>query len=137
MTAEVCALTRLTLFAGPVKEDFRSTIVLGNLARDEAHALFLNYALPSITHLPPAETDTFARVYEVCGGNPGLLNKCATEVAAKGCWEEGMYCLAFSQPDATHIVFSRRLLCCCQLCYGTHHSRDDSFNVAGRCMERR
>ena len=92
--AQVCALTRLTLLAGPVKEDFRATVVVGNLARDEAHAFFFNYVMPFVTHLPPVETDTFARVYEVCGGNPGLLKKCATEVAAKGSWEKGVYCLA-------------------------------------------
>ena len=98
----MCALTRLTLLAGPVKEDFRATVVVGNLARDEAHAFFFNYVMPFVTHLPPVETDTFARVYEVCGGNPGLLPKCASKAAALCSWELGaqyghthLHCFAY------------------------------------------
>ena len=69
--------------AGPVKEEFRDTFVLGNLSRDEAHEFFFQHVLPTFSHAPDCRA-AWDRVYEVCGSNPGLLRKCASSAAAFG-----------------------------------------------------
>ncbi len=74
--------------AGPIKEPFRSSFVAGNLSREEARSYFLEYVLPSC-QLPPGANEAWERVYEVCGGNPGLLGTCAFEVAKFNSWELG------------------------------------------------
>jgi hypothetical protein len=83
-----CSL--LSLCAGPIKDPFRSSFVVGNLTREEARTYFVDYVLPSCT-LPPGANEAWECVYEVCGGNPGLLRKCAGEVA-KFSWELGTQC---------------------------------------------
>ena len=80
----------LGVCAGSIKEEFRSSFVLGNLGREEAHAFFFGYVVPFFKNMPPQEPDTWDRVHSVCGGNPGLLRKCATEVSALGSWEKGV-----------------------------------------------
>lgn len=62
--------------------------VVGDLTHDEAHTYFFNHMLPLRKHLPDAE-HAWKRVFEVCGGNPGLLKKCALEATKSGCWESG------------------------------------------------
>ena len=69
-----------------MKEEFRETIFLGNLSRDEAHEFFVQHVLPCFSRAPDSR-DAWDRVYEVCGGNPGLLRKCASSAAAYGSWE--------------------------------------------------
>ena len=81
-----CSL--LSLCSGPIKDPFRSSLVLGNLTREEARTYFFDYILPFRKH-PPGAEEAWERVYEVCGGNPGLLRKCAGEVARFSSWELG------------------------------------------------
>ena len=66
--------------------------MVGNLDREQAHTFFVNFVLPSNTH-PPGADKAWQRVYEVCGGNPGLLFKCAGEAAAYDCWVKGTFCV--------------------------------------------
>ena len=86
----VCSLasTDLLARAGPIKGPFRSSCVLGNLSREEARTYFFVYVLPFRKH-PPGETEAWERVYDVCGGNPGLLQLCASKAAALRSWELG------------------------------------------------
>ena len=56
---------------GPIKGSSR---VLGNLSREEARTYFYIYNLPFRKH-PPGETEAWERVYDVCGGNPGMLQR--------------------------------------------------------------
>jgi hypothetical protein len=82
------ASTDLLARAGPIKGPFRSSCVLGNLSREEARTYFFDYVLPFRKH-PPGETEAWERVYDVCGGNPGLLQLCASKAAALRSWELG------------------------------------------------
>jgi hypothetical protein len=66
--------------------------VLGNLMREEARTYFFDYVLPSCTH-PPGANGAWERVYNVCGGNPGLLLNCAGEAADFDSWELGAQCV--------------------------------------------
>jgi hypothetical protein len=66
--------------------------VLGNLSREEARTYFFDYVLPFRNHQPGA-SEAWERVYEVCGGNPGLLLKCAGKAAALSSWELGALCV--------------------------------------------
>lgn len=77
--------------AGPIKSTFRSSFVVGNLVREEARTYFFDYVLPFRKHRTLDE-QTWARVYEVCGGNPGLLQNCANEATARGSWAKGAAC---------------------------------------------
>ena len=91
--ARLCRRAALHVFtaralAGPIKAPFRALLVLGNLAREEARTFFLEYVVP-FRKLPPGAAEAWARVYEVCGGNPQLLRMCAGEAAAYGSWELG------------------------------------------------
>ena len=61
---------------------------MGNLSREEAHTYFFNYVLPFRKH-PCGADAAWERVYEVCGGNPGLLQTCAGKAAALNSWEHG------------------------------------------------
>ena len=79
--------------AGPIKDQFRTSYVLGNLSREDACKYFFNYVLPFHKH-PPGATEAWERVYDVCGGNPGLLQLCASEAAALRSWELGACALA-------------------------------------------
>ncbi len=65
--------------------------MVGNLSREEARTYFFDYVLPSFK-LPPGANEAWERVYEVCGGNPGLLGTCAFEVAKFSSWELGTKC---------------------------------------------
>jgi hypothetical protein len=58
------------------------------LTCEEARTYFLEYVLPSCK-IPPGANEAWERVYEVCGGNPGLLGTCAFEVAKFNSWELG------------------------------------------------
>lgn len=62
--------------------------VVGDLTHDEAHTYFFDHVLPLRKQLPDAK-QAWKRVFEVCGGNPGLLKKCALEVTKSGSWESG------------------------------------------------
>ncbi len=75
--------------AGPIKGPFRSSFVVGDLSREEARTYFFNYILPFCKHTPSDASEAWERVYEVCGGNPGLLLKCIGEAAAFDSWELG------------------------------------------------
>jgi hypothetical protein len=74
--------------AGPIKGPFRTSCVLGNLSGKEAHSYFFNYVSPFHKH-PPGATEAWERVYDVCGGNPGLLQLCASTAARFDSWELG------------------------------------------------
>jgi hypothetical protein len=87
--------------AGSVKEEFRDTLFLGNLSRDEAHSFFFQHVLPTFSHAPDSR-GAWNRVYEVCGGNPGLLRKCASSAAAFGSWETA--CASIVQTAMTRIT---------------------------------
>ncbi len=82
----------LSLCAGPIKDPFRTSFVVGNLTGEEARTYFFDYVLPSACKLPPGANEAWERVYEVCGGNPGLLGTCAFEVAKFSSWELGTQC---------------------------------------------
>ena len=88
--------------AGPIKAAFRSSLVLGNLAREEARTFFLEYVVP-FHALPPGASEAWERVYEVCGGNPQLLLMCAGDAAAYCSWELG----------ALRAGFPAMLVCAC------------------------
>lgn len=79
------------MLAGPIKHQFRSSFVVGNLTGEEARAYFFDYVLPSCK-VPPGAAEAWERVYEVCGGNPGLLGVCAFEVTKYSSWELGARC---------------------------------------------
>ena len=66
---------------------------MGNLSREEARKYFVNYVLPFRKH-PPGANEAWERVYEVCGGNPGLLLKCTSKATALKSWELGAFVLA-------------------------------------------
>ena len=78
--------------AGPIKGPFRVSRVVGNLTRKEAHTYFFDYVLPSCKH-PRGANESWQRVYDVCGGNPGLLLICASEASAFDSWELGESCV--------------------------------------------
>ena len=61
---------------------------MGNLSREEARTYFFDYVLPKFKHLPGAN-EAWERVYEVCGGNPGLLKKCGSLAAGRRSWKLG------------------------------------------------
>ncbi len=63
--------------------------MLGNLSREEARTYFFEHILPFRKHAPPGASEAWARVYDVCSGNPGLLQLCASKAAALGSWELG------------------------------------------------
>ena len=84
-----------------MKEEFRDTFFLGNLSRDEAHEFFLKHVLPCFSRAPDSR-EAWDRVYEVCGGNPGLLRKCASSAAASGSWETA--CASIVQTAMTRIT---------------------------------
>ena len=65
---------------------------MGNLSREEARTYFFDYVLPNFKHLPGAN-EAWERVYEVCGGNPGLLLKCAGAAVGRNSWKLGALCL--------------------------------------------
>ncbi len=75
--------------AGPIKGPFRSSCVLGNLSREEARTYFFDYVLPFRKHAPSSASEIWERVYDVCGGNPGLLQLCTSKAAALRSWELG------------------------------------------------
>ena len=79
---------------GPIKAPFRSSFVVGNLAREEARTFFLEYVVP-FHALPPGASEAWERVYEVCGGNPQLLLMCVGDAAAYCSWELGALCRSF------------------------------------------
>ena len=62
--------------------------MVGNLSREEARKYFFDYVLPFRQH-PCGADAAWERVYEVCGGNPGLLQTCAGKAAALRSWEHG------------------------------------------------
>ena len=62
--------------------------MLGNLSHEDARTYFFDYVLPFRKH-PPGETEAWKRVYDVCGGNPGVLQLCASKAAALRSWELG------------------------------------------------
>ncbi len=52
---------------------FLSTLVIGNLERDEAKIYFDKYARAE-HNAPECSDEMWEVVYDVCGGNPGALN---------------------------------------------------------------
>jgi hypothetical protein len=84
-----------------VKEEFRDTLFLGNLSRDEARSFFFQHVLPTFSYAPDSR-GAWDRIYEVCGGNPGLLRKCASSAAASGSWETA--CASIVQTAMTRIT---------------------------------
>jgi hypothetical protein len=62
----------------------------------------LQYVLPRFSGAPPDACSAWGRVYEVCGGNPGLLYICASDAAAFGSWETA--CASIVQTAATDIA---------------------------------
>ena len=68
--------------------------MVGNLSREEAHTFFFDYVLPFRMHAPSSASEAWERVYDVCGGNPGSLQLCASEAAALRSWELGACALA-------------------------------------------
>ena len=78
--------------AGPIKRPFRDTFVVGNLTREEARTYFFDYVV-QFRKLPPGANEAWERVYEVCGGNPGLLLNCALKVAKFSSWKLGESCV--------------------------------------------
>jgi hypothetical protein len=84
-----------------VKEDFRETFFLGNLSRDEAHEFLVQHVLPTFSRAPDCHA-AWDRIYEVCGGNPGLLRKCASSAAAFGSWDAA--CFSIVQAAMTRIT---------------------------------
>ncbi len=88
--------------AGPIKSPFRDSFVLGNLTREEARTYFFDYVLPFRMH-PPGASEAWERVYEVCGGNPGELLKCAGNAAARGSWDKGALCGHMLHSSALHL----------------------------------
>ncbi len=77
------------VLAGPIKGPFRSSFVVGNLSREEARTYFFEHILPFRKHAPRGESEAWERVYDVCGGNPGVLQLCASKAAALRSWELG------------------------------------------------
>jgi len=75
------------LQSGPVKQQFRLRLEIGNLGANDAHTYFIDHVLPTFVH-PPCDEKTWARVYSVCGGNPGQLLHCAALAAACRDWEQ-------------------------------------------------
>ena len=61
---------------------------MGNLSREEARTYFFDYVVPYHMDLSGAD-EAWERVYEVCGGNPGLLSKCGGTAAGFGSWNLG------------------------------------------------
>ena len=98
------------MLAGPITGPFRSPCVVGNLACEEARTFFFNYVLPSGVY-PSGADEAWQRVYEVCGGNPGLLQKCAGEASAFNSWEDGAFCsiCCFASDASPH--GARRVRC--------------------------
>jgi hypothetical protein len=70
-----------------VKQQFRLHLEIGNLGANDAHTYFIDHVLPAFVH-PPCDEKTWARVYSVCGGNPGQLLHCAALAAACRDWEQ-------------------------------------------------
>jgi hypothetical protein len=70
-----------------VKQQFRLHLEIGNLGANDAHTYFIDHVLPTFVH-PPCDEKTWARVYSVCGGNPGQLLHCAALAAACRDWEQ-------------------------------------------------
>jgi hypothetical protein len=87
LCASMRRLNRLRA-AGPIKGPFRTSCVLGNLSPEEAHAYFFKHFLPFFK-APPGANEAWGRVFAACGGNPGLLQLCASEAAALRSWELG------------------------------------------------
>ena len=71
--------------------------MVGNLASGEARTCFFDYILP-FCKLPPGADAAWERVYEVCGGNPGLLRSCALEVTKFSSWKLGASCVRTAVP---------------------------------------
>jgi len=86
-TPEQLSLTVVLPLAGPVKQQFRLRLEIGNLGANDAHTYFIDHVLPTFVH-PPCDEKTWARVYSVCGGNPGQLLHCAALAAACRDWEQ-------------------------------------------------
>jgi len=68
--------------------------VLGNLSCEEARTYFFDYVLPFRKHAPSSASEAWERIYRTCGGNPGLLQLCASKAAALRSWELGACALA-------------------------------------------
>ena len=101
----ITILTLPHLLTGPIKAPNRSSCVVGNLEAEEAKRFFFDYVLCSDQY--PEDADkAWERVFEVCGGNPGLLLKCAGEANAFDSWEQGMLLV----PSASLLSASAALL---------------------------
>jgi hypothetical protein len=71
-----------------MKQPFRRTYTMGDLPSAEARTFFFEHVLPSFPKALPGASDAWERVYEVCGGNPGLLRNVAGLALAMS-WNEG------------------------------------------------
>jgi len=67
---------------------FRRTYTMGDLSSGEARTFFFEYVLPSFPKAPSDASDAWERVYEVCGGNPGMLRNVASLALGVG-WNKG------------------------------------------------
>ena len=79
--------------AGPIKQQFRMHVEIGNLGAEEAHTYFVDHVLPTFPRHPPCDEHTWPAVHRVCGGNPGLLLHCVAVAAAVGDWEHSLQSL--------------------------------------------
>ena len=62
----------------------------------------MQHVLPRFSGVPPDACSAWDRIYEVCGGNPGLLYICAGDAAAFGSWEAA--CASIVQTATTDIT---------------------------------
>lgn len=80
--------------AGPITALNRSIYFLGNPSKEEAHTYFFQNLLPTYPLAAPGVEEAWDRVYEVCGGNPGLLRIVASNQALSMDWNNGEYTLS-------------------------------------------
>jgi hypothetical protein len=69
---------------------------MGNLSFEEARTFLFDHVLPSYPLAVPGAIEAWKHVYEVCGGNPGMLRNCAGEASAFG-WDAGELCMAANE----------------------------------------
>jgi hypothetical protein len=72
---------------------------MGDLSSEEARTFLFDHVLPSFPKAVPGASAAWERVYQVCGGNPGMLRNCAGEASVMG-WDRGeLFMAANEQSD--------------------------------------